>query len=148
MRRKLVQKASTLVERFPSSQLDRAISIFERFVSVDPGNAWFRRGLESRYLRARRFTDLAALLERVLTGPPPPETADVMPTRQRLVGLYLGDARNPEAAMPHLEEILRAQPDNEEARKAAEQLLKHSAVAARAAAALQERRRKLGSRPL
>jgi hypothetical protein len=60
----------------------------------------------------------------------------------------VGDARSPEQALPHVEELMRRDPTSESARKGAEQLLKHPNVADRAAALLRQRRQALSISPL
>jgi tetratricopeptide (TPR) repeat protein len=143
----LARKANTLVEKLPSSQHERAIRITEHLVAVEPDNAFLRKRLETRYLQARRFTDLCALLEGALAGAKLSEEERVT-LHERLVVLYVGDARSPEQALPHVEELMRRDPTSESARKGAEQLLKHPNVADRAAALLRQRRQALSISPL
>jgi hypothetical protein len=61
--------------------------------------------------------------------------------RRMLVELYLGEARAPEKAMAHIEELLRQDPTDSVARAGAERLLSNRDMASRAAAQLQVARR-------
>jgi len=66
--------------------------------------------------------------------------------RQRLIELYMGDAKTPEKAISHVEYLLDQDPSDAQARAAAERLLSDRQVASRAAAALQAARRQLRKR--
>ena len=65
---------------------------------------------------------------------------------QRLIELYMCDAKTPEKAISHVEYLLDQDPADAQARAAAERLLSDRQVASRAAAALQAARRQLRER--
>ena len=137
----LMRKAMTIVEALPTGELERAIKVLEKLCAIEPANAWYRAALETRYTRARRFRDLAALLERALTVTKGEHERHAL--QVRLIQLYLGDAATPDKAIDHVEELLRRDPHDEAGTKGCDALLKHPSVAKRAAEALQDRRRRL-----
>jgi tetratricopeptide (TPR) repeat protein len=139
----LMRKAMTLVEGLPTSELEKAIRVLEKLNAIEPANPWYRIALETRYTRARRFPDLAALLEKALAAVNSEDEQHAL--RVRLIPLYIGEAGTPEKAIGHVEEVLRRDPQNEVAHKGCDALLKYSSVAKRAADALQERRRRLAA---
>jgi hypothetical protein len=67
--------------------------------------------------------------------------SEVTERRRHLITLYLGDANSPSKAIAHLENLLIQNPNDTQARSAAERLLRDPQVASRAAAALQMARR-------
>jgi tetratricopeptide (TPR) repeat protein len=73
--------------------------------------------------------------------------ARVLEQRRRLIELYMGDAAAPEKAISHIEDLLRRDPNDAQARDAGRHLLSNNAVATRAAEALQAARRKSQSPP-
>jgi hypothetical protein len=97
--------------------------------------------LETHCIKTRRAGLACALIEQAI------ETcgfsdARVLDQRRRLIDLYLGDVATPEKAMPHVEELLHRDAGDARAKAAAERLLANREVASRAAAVLQEVRRK------
>jgi hypothetical protein len=121
---------------------DQAVSYeaCERLVRAGTKNPRVLIVLEEHCRRGQRFKEAAALLELGLqVGEVTPALA--LDVRRRLVALYMDDAKSPESAIEHVEELLRADPANVNMRKAAERLLVHTSVAGRAAAALQDARR-------
>lgn len=136
----LIGQALALIERLPADQALPAETC-ERLVRASPKNPRVVTVLEAHCRKGGRFREAAALLELAIQGSAL-EPAELLEPRRRLVALYLAEVKTPDAAMPHVEEILRLDPANADARKAAEKLLAHPAVAGRAAAALQECRRR------
>jgi hypothetical protein len=96
--------------------------------------------LEAHCRNTGRFGLAAALLEQAIEKHGLPD-AVVVEQRRRLIELYLGDAKTPEKAIGHVEELLTRDKFDTEARAAAEDLLSKREVASRAAAALQRARR-------
>jgi tetratricopeptide (TPR) repeat protein len=72
--------------------------------------------------------------------------AVVAQQRQRLIELYLGDVNTPEKAIAHVEALLERDPNDTQAKAAADRLLRVREVASRAAAALKEARNKARSK--
>ena len=64
----------------------------------------------------------------------------IVELRQALVELYIGDAKTPEKAIDHVEDLLKQEPGNALMRSAAERLMGTRSVASRAAAALKTAR--------
>src|SRR5262249_36784905 len=114
---------------------DRLVRYYEEVLRIDPDQSEVRRALEPLYVRAGRFTDLAKMLEQAIVAAPPDDAEGIV-LRTRLMRLYTGRLNEPERAAPHLEELLRLDHGNTEARTVAEMLLAHKGVAARAAASL------------
>jgi tetratricopeptide (TPR) repeat protein len=141
----LLRKAMTLVEALPTSEAERAVRVLEKLCAVDPANPWYRMALETRYVRLRRFSELGALLEGALAATASADERKAI--RLRVIALYLGDLPSPEKAIGHVEEVLREEPQNDAAHKAAEALLKYPVAATRAAAVLADRRRRLAAGP-
>jgi hypothetical protein len=134
----LLGRALALIESLPRAETV-PIETCERLVRVAGKNARVIAVLDAHCADRGRSSDAAALIEiAIQTGSLAEE--NVMQLRGRLVALYLGPAKTPEAAIPHVEEILRIDCMNEEARAAADKLLTVPSVASRAAAALQDAR--------
>ena len=140
----MLRRAAELVDRLPG-EVERAISIYERILRVDPNQRRFRRTLEARYLLAGRTEDAAAFLEQVLGATPPPEDDEAFAMRTRLMVLYAGELGQVERALPHVEELLRRDPAHEQARLIAQRLLAQPETAPRAAAVLSDVYQQLGS---
>jgi hypothetical protein len=113
----------------------------ERLVQAGAKNPRVIAVIEAHFSRDGRFREAAKLLDLAIQAGVS-GGVDLMEPRRRLVALYMGGLKTPEAAIPHVEGILRADWTHAEARKAAERLLGYPAVAGRAAAALQECRRR------
>jgi hypothetical protein len=130
----LIGRALALIELLPRSE-SLPLETCERLVRVAGKNTHVVHVLDSHCSDRGRFSDAAALIELAIqTGSLPDD--DVLQLRRRLVSLYLGDAKAPEAAIPHVEELLSVDGMNEQARAAADKLLTVPSVATRAAAAL------------
>jgi tetratricopeptide (TPR) repeat protein len=135
-----VGRALSLIDLLPPEQ---AVSLeaCEKLVRAGGKSPRNLMILEGHCKKGKRFKEAAALLEVGLAGGEL-DSADAYDVRRRAIALYLGDAKAPELAMSHIEELLRIDPSNVEARKAAERLLVHSGISGRAAAALQDARRR------
>jgi hypothetical protein len=141
----LIGRALALIELLPRGE-SVPLETCERLVRAAGKNAHVVTVLDSHCSDRGRFSDAAALLELAIQTGSLPEK-DVMQLRRRLVSLYLGPAKTPEAAIPHVEEILGVDCMNEEARAAADKLLTVPSVAPRAAAALQAARTRARQAP-
>lgn len=107
-----------------------------------PENRSLLGALESHCESTERFALACEVLERSLEIDPVSDR-EVLARRHRLIELYMGDAKTPEKALPHVEEVLSNHPTDEKAWSAAERLLGVPQVASRAAAILQTARRLL-----
>ena len=101
--------------------------------------------LEKHCRKTGRLELACELIEASLEGTPTAK-ATMIERRRRLIELYLGDAKTPEKAISHVEQLLEQDPSDAQARAAAEHLLGDRQVASRAAAALQTARRQLRQR--
>ncbi|AKT42745.1 tetratricopeptide repeat protein [Chondromyces crocatus] len=139
----ILNKAWGLLDALPDED-ERVIKVLQLLHKVEPANAPARRALEDRLARVGRVSEVARLLEQALTTEPPLPDADVMSIRSRLVGMYTGDAKELERALPHVEEVLTRDPVNAAALATAEALLGRKPVAPRAAAALETAYERVG----
>jgi hypothetical protein len=97
------------------------------------------------HCRKTKRPDLAcALIEQALADAALPKMTAV-DQRRRLIELYTAETSTPEKAIPHVEELLNADPGDSVARAGAERLLSVREVAQRAASALQNARRQARS---
>jgi golgin subfamily B member 1 len=135
----LLRRAGNLLGADP----ERAIKLNQEILRLEPTDIDARRFLEERYERAGRFADLAKLLEQTLAADPGPSDDDARAIRLRLLALYTW-LREVERSLPHVEEILRREPAQENARSIAVELLNHKALAARAASILATAHERLG----
>ncbi len=118
---------------------ERALKLNLEILRLDPTDEQARKALELLYEKTGRLADLAKLLEQSLAheaSPPAPASPSALALRGRLLALYTGGLGEIERALPHVEEILRADPAHEHARRVAEELLGHKALTARVASAL------------
>jgi tetratricopeptide (TPR) repeat protein len=141
----LIGRALMLIERLPPDQ-GLPLDGCERLVRAAGTNPRVITVLEAHCRSGGRFRDAAALLELSIQSSKL-KPAELLEPRRRLIALYMTEAKAPEDAMPHVEEILRVDPAHAEARKTAERLLANPKVASRAAAALQEVRRRAPPKP-
>ena len=95
--------------------------------------------LETHCRITGRFGLTCALLEASLESSPVSKT-EVIERRRRLIELYIGDAKAPEKALTHIENLLNQDPSDAPTRAAAERLLRSPQVCSQAAAALQAAR--------
>jgi tetratricopeptide (TPR) repeat protein len=113
----------------------------QRLLGLLPANPAVLGVLEAHCRKTGRFSLACVLLERSIEGSGL-SRATLVERRRRLIELYLGDAKTPEQAILHVEQLLWLDPSDARARAAAERLLSNRAVGSRAAAALQESRRR------
>jgi hypothetical protein len=109
-------------------------------VVLVPANTRLVRVLESHCRQTNRAALACAIMEDAILDPDLPEEA-LQELRYRIIELYLGEAATPASAIPHVEELLKRDPADAVAKKAAEKLLGTRAVASRAAGVLQTARR-------
>ncbi|MBX3213392.1 MAG: tetratricopeptide repeat protein [Labilithrix sp.] len=145
----ILKRAAHLFER--ASLEDKAIETFQQLVRLDPADEELRNALEARFVRANRYRDVARMFEQALAADPAPAEDEAARIRQKLIEVFANQLKEPERAMPHVEALLEADPENAEARRVAHRLLESKGLAARAAAALsagatttEERARYLG----
>ncbi|MCU0690884.1 MAG: hypothetical protein MUF54_05720 [Polyangiaceae bacterium] len=101
--------------------------------------------LEAHCRRTGRFALACEVLEASLAQELLTEN-EIVDRRHRLIELYLGEAKAPEEAISHVEDLLLQEPTDTQAKAAADRLLRIPQVASRAAAALQTARRMLRER--
>jgi tetratricopeptide (TPR) repeat protein len=129
---RMLRRGAELVE----GDAERALKLNQEILRLDPSDARAKKALVSLFEKTGRLVDLAKVLEQQLAQDPPPPEDEALAIRERLLGLYSKNLAEVERALPHVEEILRAKPTHEAARRVAEELLSHKAVTGRAAAAL------------
>jgi len=112
----------------------------KKLLAFVPASSSLLSILEAHCQKTDRVTLACALLEQGIAGPGLPE-ARIIDHRRRLIELYLGPAKTPEKAMPHVEDLLARDSTDARARAAANTLLSVREVASRAAAAIQRARR-------
>ncbi len=112
----------------------KAISYYERILSLDPLYVPALDALEKLYEREERWKDLAALLERRLGSATEQESIDI---KLALGRIYLDRLLEPPAAIGHLEDVLRLRQNDGEARQLVERLLDVGALRLRAARTLE-----------
>ena len=135
----LLGKVLALVERLPADKL-LSFDICERLVRAIPSNPRVVLVIEAHFKKSARFKEAAAILELGIELVVFSSFAEIAQARRRLIELYLGELKTPDLAIAHVEELLRLEPGDAEARKAAEKLLTVPAVASRASLALQQSR--------
>jgi hypothetical protein len=115
-----------------------------RLLVLVPTNPRLLDALETHCRATKRPALACELVEQALVADAAPDPMLVQQRRHRLLDLYMGDAACPALAMPHVEELLKRNPEDANALKVAERLLSTREVASRAAAALQTARRTRG----
>ncbi len=130
----LLKRAAWLFEH--ASLEDKSIETYQQLVRLEPGDEELRDALETRFVRANRYRDVARMFEQALATDPPPPADEAGRIRQKLIDVFANQLKEPERAMPHVEALLEADPTNVEARRVASRLLESKGLAARAAAAL------------
>jgi tetratricopeptide (TPR) repeat protein len=119
------------------SDAERTIVLLEQIYKTDPTAEGIRDTLAQRLALAGRHGEAAKLIEQTLAaaaGEPPEATSRM---RRRLVDLYAAKMHEAERAISHVEELLRADPEDALAKKCAEELLSHKVLGVRAAGALE-----------
>ncbi|AUX46360.1 hypothetical protein SOCE26_078660 [Sorangium cellulosum] len=137
----LLRRAFMLVET-DGKEEERAIKLLQQILRLDPGDSEARWALEARYAQAGRLQEIARMLEQAVAAEAQPP--DALEIRTRLIDLYGGPLKEIERALPHVEEVLAANPGHEAAFRAGEALLGRKTVVARAAAALESACVRLG----
>ncbi|WP_437672028.1 hypothetical protein [Sorangium sp. So ce131] len=137
----LLRRAFMLIEA-DGKEEERAIKLLQQMLRLDPGDSEARWALEARYAQAGRLQEIARMLEQALAADAQPP--DALEIRTRLIDLYGGPLKEIERALPHVEEVLAANPGHEAAFRAGEALLGRKTVVARAAAALEAAYVRLG----
>lgn len=127
----LWRRCLDIVEAMPDSG-EAAIAVRERLVKLDPTDSALRSELARDYAAAGRHREIARLLEQTL---PQLDAADeeTINTRLRLLALYRETLREPQRAMPHLEQLLQIDPVSETVLEAAENLMESRLLAPRVA---------------
>src|SRR6185437_4830438 len=131
---KTLRRGAEVVEGDP----ERALKLNLEIVKLDPADADARKAIVALYEKTGRLADLAKVLEQLLSHDPPPAAEETLAIRMRLLSLYAGGLGEIERAMPHVEEVLRADPLHAEARRVATELVGHKSLTARAAGALSD----------
>jgi tetratricopeptide (TPR) repeat protein len=132
----LLGKTLSIIDRLPADKV-LAFDVAEHLARAAADNPRVAVVLETHFKKAGHFKEAAQITELALELTAFTSLADEAHARHRLVDLYFGELKSPEAAIVHVEELLRAVPADADARKAAEKLLTVPAVATRASAALQ-----------
>jgi len=114
----------------------RLTDLLQQLLRLEPGDEDARARLEALYVKGNRFRDVLRLNEQALAADPAPDEATKRRLLARIVELYADKLHEPERAMPHVEQLLAAEPSNEAARHAAQKLVGIKGLAGRAAAAL------------
>jgi hypothetical protein len=96
--------------------------------------------LEAHCRKTSRLGLACELFEQSISAKGLPEVK-VVELHRRLIELYMGEVGTPEEAISHVEVLLARDPNDAQARPAAERLIPNRKVASRAAAALQQARR-------
>lgn len=127
----LWRRCLDVVEAMPDSS-EAALAVRERLVKLEPSDATIRAELARDYAALGRHRELVKLLEQVLPHLDPADD-EWLNTRLRLLVLYRDTLREPQRAMPHIEQLLQTNPVNETALEAAESLMESRLLAPRLA---------------
>lgn len=117
----------------------------KRLLALVPAGISLVWELEAHCRKTDRAALACELIEETLSAHQLPAKA-VTELRRGLVSIYLEETRTPEKALPHVEALLAEDAGDAHARAAAEKLLANKLVASRAAALLQELRRRSRAR--
>lgn len=112
----------------------KAIDYYERILDLDPLHVTAVAALEKLYASEKQYDKLVALLERRLSRADIAETASI---KLRLAALHLDSLKKPANALPHVDDVLRTDPNQRDARELAERLLQVPELRARAAEMLE-----------
>ncbi len=112
----------------------KAIDYYERILDLDPLHGTATAALEKLYAKEGQFDKLVALLERRLARADLTESVLI---KLRLAALHLDSLKDPERALPHVDDVLKADPNQREARELAERLLQIPELRGRAAVMLE-----------
>ncbi|MBI5533423.1 MAG: tetratricopeptide repeat protein [Deltaproteobacteria bacterium] len=112
----------------------KAIDYYERILEIDTLHEPSVLALEKLYASEKRYEKLVQLLEHRL------ETAagaEVVEIKLRLGSLQLDNLANPARALPHVEDVLRIEPNQRDARALVERILEVPELRSRAAEVLE-----------
>ena len=112
----------------------KAIDYYERILDLDPLHGTATAALEKLYAKEGQFDKLVALLERRLARA---DLVESVLIKLRLAALHLDSLKDPERALPHVDDVLKADPNQREARELAERLLQLPELRGRAAVMLE-----------
>lgn len=111
----MLMRASEMELRFAGEEadIDRVIDRLEQAVRFDPSNVGASKMLERVYRRAKRWDEVARVLERVADRSEDP--ASKAASGVRLARVYLHKLKDPDRASRAYDRVLRARPDQREA---------------------------------
>jgi tetratricopeptide (TPR) repeat protein len=112
----------------------KAIGYYESILELDPDHYNASRALEQLYPREGRWAKLAVLLEQRLATA---SREDAIALKVRLGQIHLDQLHEPAKALEHLEEVLRLEVSNNEARRLVERILDIGSLRPRAALVLE-----------
>ncbi|MCU0691106.1 MAG: tetratricopeptide repeat protein, partial [Polyangiaceae bacterium] len=112
----------------------KAIDYYERIVDLDPLHSSASTALEKLYASERKFDKLVTLLERRLDSADKQELVEI---KLRLGKLQFENLGDPSKALPHVEDVLRMNPNEHDARGLAERILEVPQLRKRAAEILE-----------
>ncbi len=137
----LAREARDLISLLPSQSplADEACRKLLVLSPVDQALVWV---LETHCRQTGRFGLACELLEESIASSAVAKP-EIIKRRHRLIELYIGDAKAPEKAISHVEQLLAQDASDAQALAAAERLLRIPQVSARTAAALLTARRRL-----
>ncbi len=115
---------------------DKLIELLQQVLRLEPGDGPSQSLLESLFLKANRFRDVVRLDEQALASDPAPNAETRTRLLARIVELYAEKLREPERALPYIEQLLVLDPAHAVARAVARRLIAVRGLAGRAAAAL------------
>ncbi|HEX9296756.1 MAG TPA: hypothetical protein VF881_13015, partial [Polyangiaceae bacterium] len=117
-----------------TNEPNKAIGYYEAILDLESNHEHATRALEMLYAREGRYGKLAALLENRLENATQAETVAL---KVRLGQIDLDQLHDPPRALNHLEEVLRLDVGNAEARQLVERLLDIGSLRTRAAEVLE-----------
>ena len=112
----------------------KAIDYQERILDLEPLHSSATASLEKLYANEKKYGKLVALLERRLDRA---DGDDLVEIKLRLGTLQLDNLADPASALPHVEDVLRMDPNQHDARALAERILEVPELRARAAEVLE-----------
>ncbi|MFO0660378.1 MAG: tetratricopeptide repeat protein [Polyangiaceae bacterium] len=129
----LLSEVALVCEEITSDN-PKAIAYYERILALDPVHEHAIRALDSLYQSEKRPRDLAALLDRRLGIAP---EGEINGLKLRLGYIYVDELHEPAMALVHLEEVLKSEQSNANARALVERLLEIASLRVRAAEVLE-----------
>ncbi len=117
-----------------TNEAGKAIAYYEAIFDLNPSHENALRALEQLYAREGLYPKLAALLEHRLETADQPETISL---KVRLAQIHLDRLHQPQRALDHLEEVLRLDVTNPDARLLVERILDIGSLRTRAARILE-----------